>query len=332
MEGLDGIGRMTVRRSVLDWLREPSQPSMQVLALTDLLGRNASDKIVRPARQNLTRTGWAADLLAERNAEHAWGDPSHLYGPKYHATNWKLLVLADLGVTREDDAVRPSSDLWLNAFARPDGGFGTSGRNSHVCVTANTARALVRFGYEDDRRVRSAFDWLVDDADPKGGWSCYGSGRLLDTWEPLSAFAALPRARWTASARACVERGAEFFLQRELHRQGTSYRPWSRTHYPFHYYYDMLVGLDCLTALGYGNDPRLGYALTWLKKKRRPDGRWNLDAIHPDVEGGMAKWYRAHPYQKPTPFGLETPGKPSKMITFLAARVLARVDLASKGS
>ncbi len=327
-----GVERMAVPRPVLDWLCEPSQPSIQLLALTDLLGRTPTDQDVGRARRNLTRTGWVADLLAERTAEGGWGDPSSLYRPKYLATNWKLLVLSDLGVTREDDAVRCSSDLWIDAFARPDGGFGTSGKTSHVCVTANTARALIRLGYEDDRRVRTAFDWLVDDADPKGGWSCYGSGRLLDTWEPLSAFAVLPRSRWTASVRGCVERGAEFFLQRELHRQGAPYRPWSRTHYPFHYYYDMLVGLDCLTALGYGGDPRLGHALAWLVKKRRADGRWNLDAVHPDVEGGVAEWFRDHPSQRPTPFGLETPGKPSKVITFLASRVLARVDGASKRS
>ena len=174
----------------------------------------------------------------------------------------------------------------METFARSDGGFGTpGGKTSHVCVTANTARALVKFGYEDDRRIRSAFDWLVEDADPKGGWSCYGSGRLLDTWEPLSAFAALPKARWTASARSCVERGAEFFLQRELHRQGDRYEPWFRTHYPVHYYYDMLVGLDCLTALGCGSDPRLDFALAWLRKLRRRDGRWNLDGVHPERRG-----------------------------------------------
>jgi len=318
--------------SVRDWLTEPTQPSMRLLTLTELLGRKRSDLEVGKARRSLLRTGWVADLLAERTPAGTWGEAGNLYFPKYQSTNWKLLVLSDLGVTREDDEVRRSCDLWLDAMARPDGGFGLAGgRSSHVCVTANAARALVRFGYGDDRRVRSAFDWLVDDADPKGGWSCFGSGRLLDTWESLSAFAVLPQARRTPSMNECIERGAEFFLQRELHRQGGRYEPWFRTHYPFHYYYDMLVGLDCLTALGYGGDPRLEFALSWLKKKRRRDGRWELDAVHPDVEGGIAEWYRSHPKKNPTPFGLETPGRPSKMITFLAARVLARVDRASKG-
>ncbi len=314
---------------VQEWLLDSAQPAVRFLTLTEILGRSQSDPQVKEARKKIPSTGWAADILAERGEGGTWGDPKSLYVPKYNSTNWKLLVLADLGLTREHAPTRESCELWMETFARSDGGFGTpGGKTSHVCVTANTARALVKFGYEDDRRIRSAFDWLVEDADPKGGWSCYGSGRLLDTWEPLSAFAALPKARWTASARSCVERGAEFFLQRELHRQGDRYEPWFRTHYPVHYYYDMLVGLDCLTALGYGSDPRLDFALAWLRKLRRRDGRWNLDGVHPDVEGGMAEWYRSHPKQKPTPFQLEPVGQPSKMITFIAARVMSRVDQA----
>jgi hypothetical protein len=81
-----------------------------------------------------------------------------------------------------------------------------------------------------------------------------------------------------------------------------------------------------MTALGYGKDPRLRFALNLLRKKRRPDGKWNLDALHPDAEGGVAEWYAKHPKHAPTPFGLEKPGEPSKLITLKAMQVLNRVD------
>jgi hypothetical protein len=81
-----------------------------------------------------------------------------------------------------------------------------------------------------------------------------------------------------------------------------------------------------LTALGYTSDPRLGEALSTLRKKRRADGRWNLDALHPDVEGPIALGYQRHPKDRPTPWGLEVAGRPSKMVTLLATRVLARVE------
>jgi hypothetical protein len=88
------------------------------------------------------------------------------------------------------------------------------------------------------------------------------------------------------------------------------------------------VGLDVLTALGFGGDPRLGHALSVLKKKMRADGRWILDAVHPDVEGGLAEWLRKNPKRAPMPFTLEEAGRPSKMITFKALRVLRRIESA----
>jgi hypothetical protein len=97
-----------------------------------------------------------------------------------------------------------------------------------------------------------------------------------------------------------------------LHKQGARYKPWFRFHYPIHYYYDLLVGLDFMTALGYTNDPRLEYAVKLLKTKRRRDGKWNMDAIHPDVEGGMAEWYKKHPKDKSTPSPSNKPESPAR--------------------
>ena len=129
--------------------------------------------------------------------------------------------------------------------------------------------------------------------------------------------------------QGCAERAAEFFLERGLHRQGARYAPWYRFHWPVHYYYDVLVGLDVLTELGYGADPRLGWALGLLRRKRRPDGRWALDAVHPDVGSSLRRWFAAHPKDRPTPLAFEEPGRPSKMITLRALRVLRRVEEAS---
>jgi hypothetical protein len=312
---------------VLDWLLEEDQPSIRYLTLTQLLGRKETDSGVREAKARIPSVGWAAEILAGRNPAGWWVDGTRLYVPKYLSTNWMLLILSDLGVDRTLPAIRTSSDLWIRRFTTPDGSFGLEGGSQgHLCIAGNTARALIRFGYEDHPAVRRALTWLVRNASPLGGWSCFGSGRNLDSWEGLSAFASYPRRKWTSAMTSCVEKGAEFFLERELYRQGGHYEPWYRFHYPVHYYYDLLVGLDLLTSLGYADDPRLRTALSVLKGKRRHDGRWNLDALHPDLEGGTAEWYRAHPHRAPTPFGLETPGKPSKMITLRALTVLSRVE------
>ena len=81
-----------------------------------------------------------------------------------------------------------------------------------------------------------------------------------------------------------------------------------------------------MTALGYSSDRRLGYAISLLKKKRRRDGRWNLDSLNPDPESPQGKWDKSHPKQASIHFALEKPGKPSKMITLNALKVLRRME------
>jgi len=308
---------------------------VRYLALTELLGRAESDSEVKSTKANITKLGWAKQILDTRAPSGYWASEQNLYRPKYISTNWMLLILSDLGITREEPEIAETCETWMKRFGAKDGGFDSSTKGSpkygHLCITGNTARALVKFGYTDHPRVRRAFDWFVRNQAELGGWSCwnYGSGprgRNLDSWEPLSAFAVYPRRKWTRSMKLAVEKGAEFFLERELHKQGDRYEPWYRFHYPVHYYYDLLVGLDFMTALGYSNDKRLGYAISLLKKKRRPDGRWNLDSVHPDPESPQGRWDSEHPRQAVTPFSLEEAGKPSRMITLNALKVLNRME------
>ena len=325
---------MSSEEKVIAWLLEDSQPSVRYLALTELLGRKESDPDVRSAPGAVAERGWAKEILDRQEPGGYWVGGGSLYRPKYTGTNWMLLVLSDLGVTKAEKKIDAACQIWISWFAAKDGGFVGSNKGGakygHLCTTGNTARALVKFGYVDHPKVRSAFEWFVRNQANLGGWSCfnYGEGargRNLDSWEPLSAFAEYPRTKWTRGMKDAVEKGAEFFLQRELHLQGDRYEPWYRFHYPAHYYYDVLVGLDFMTALGYADDRRLGHAVSLLKKKRRRDGRWNLDSVNPDPDSPQGAWDREHPRQATVPFSLEEAGEPSKMVTLRALRVLKRL-------
>ncbi len=318
---------------VVDWLLEPNQPSVRYLTLTRLLGRPESDPQLRTTRNAIPTTGWVRDLLSRRDEGGWWGHPKHRMEPRFTSTHWVMLALADLGASRETAEIAASSELWMGNSPLQGGGVGGLGKGKgHHCYTANMVRALIRLGYREDPRIRKTMEWLVQTAHPKGGWSCRFStpgpaeSRTLDAWEGLAAFAEYPRAKWTRAMQDCVERAAEYYLERELHRQGEPYEPWYRFHWPTHYYYDLLVGLDCLTALGYGKDPRLRFALDLLRGKRRTDGRWNHDAdqIDPDPEG--AKWFAENPGKRPTPLTFGTAGRPSKMVTLRALTVLSRVS------
>jgi hypothetical protein len=303
--------------SVTRWLLEKDQPAVRYNALVHLLDLPQGDEEVREARSEIASRGWAKDIFDAQKPGGFWESREDLYRPKYLATNWRAIVLADLGLTAEDPRIEATCSLFFSEWM-PKGKF----EEGEVCIVGNFARTLARFGYADDPRVERLYECLVETQKEDGGWHCFPSKKgTLDCWEALAAYAVLPRNKRSRKIMRSIERGAEFYLERKLFRQGRRYEPWFRFHYPVHYYYDILVGLDVITALGYGADRRLGPALRVMEERRRTDGRWNLDSIHSDLGPGAGYSQK----KKPTPFALEKKAEPSKWITLTALRVLKRV-------
>lgn len=312
---------MEIPDSILNWLLEESEPAVRYRTLVDLLEKSPNHPDARQSYSEISKKGWAANILKKQKPWGYWETPKDLYRPKYTATNWMALVLSDLGLTKDDPRIKKTCDLfftyWLDE--KTDNVF-----HDEVCIVGNTARFLTRFGYDGDPRVAKLFDRLLEDQREDGGWNCYPGKGTLDGWEALAAFAVLPKSWLTRKIKSSIERGAEFYLERNLIHEGAKYLPWFRFHYPVHYYYDVLVGLDTLSRLGYGKDPRMEPALEILRKKRRKDGTWILDKIHPDPSSYA--WGKGNLKSKMKPFALEREGEPSKWITLSALSVLKRAS------
>ena len=96
---------------VLDWLLEDNQPSVRYFTLADLLGRSKNDPERIEALSAISRRGWANDILKLQKKGGYWEHADNLYRPKYIATNWRLIVLSDLGLTKENPKVRKTCEL-----------------------------------------------------------------------------------------------------------------------------------------------------------------------------------------------------------------------------
>src|SRR5579863_2534617 len=71
-----------LRKSVINWLLEESQPSIRYLALTELLGKSRSDPEAMAAKRDMAERGWAKEILEKQTPGGYWIDEESLYsGP-----------------------------------------------------------------------------------------------------------------------------------------------------------------------------------------------------------------------------------------------------------
>lgn len=200
--------------NTLDWLLEPTNPSVRYLALRYLSGRSEDDADVRETRAAIPGSPVVRRIFAKQAPEGHWGDPTAPYLPKYKATYWTLMLLGYLGLSRDDERVRRAAEH-VFAFQGAEGGFCERGeqgaRREYAyiaerarqrgkqpppvdefiadllhqsvlsCLTGNVVAALLRLGYVDDPRVGRAVDWLVRVQNADGGWLCpYWKAHIRD--------------------------------------------------------------------------------------------------------------------------------------------------------
>src|SRR6266511_6412105 len=135
-----------------DWLADPAQPSARYRYLVEVEGRSPKSEEAGAARRRIPMHGWAAEILDQQDPRGFWKTRESLYRPKYVATNWRLLALAELGLTVRHPKVRRAVDLMLEDYGKSDGPFCRAGGEPHFCFVGNTARMLISFGLAEDGR------------------------------------------------------------------------------------------------------------------------------------------------------------------------------------
>ena len=309
------------------WLLDPTEPGVQAQALMHLARRACDDPIVKEAQRESLVRGSIARII---DGLAVPSDPSDLWMPKYGAPFHRLIALAEMGADPSDRRIIKVLEACLELFAKPDGGFGRS--DSHLCITGNMVRAATLLDHGDDPRVKRGITWLLAHQRADGGWHCFPEdepGSTVDSWEPLAALGTIPSPQRSPEVADAIKRGVAFFLDQHL-GVDAGYDPWRSIHFPRHYYYDFLLGLELTTSLGDPKDKRLKSALDLLLSKRASDGCWALDATHPDVDPEGDPPYKpiyANFLATVVRLEVEPPGAPSRWATLAAMRVLQRAGV-----
>ena len=298
-----------LRADPLPWLLDAAAPGVRYLALRDLCDLAPDDPQLGAARRAAHRAGPIAAILEQMIEAGYWAEPGPGYLPKYRATVWSVIILAQLGASLAEDArIERACAYVLDHALAARGQFSASGPPSGTadCLQGNLCWALLELGCQDPR-LETAFDWLARSVTGEGiapledrqapvryyagkcgpTFACGSNNKLPCAWGAVKVMLAL--GRWPADRRTpamarAIEHGVAFLLGADpalaAYPNGYSDKPsgnWWKFGFPVFYVTDLLQNVEALVALGYGRDPRLAHALNLIREKQDADGRWQLE-------------------------------------------------------
>lgn len=275
-----------IDHSTLQWLLD-ADASIRWQVMRDLGG--TVRETVAAERGRVAREGWGRTVLGRQRPDGQWGDGTDV--PFWWSNLYSLVFLRDLGVDPSDDRVRASIDR-VRDHVTWGPGFGDSPffeGEVEPCINGRVVALGAYFGVRSDRLV----DRLLGEQLEDGGWNCEAErGSVRSSFHTtlcvLEGLLEYERAFGTDTRiSAARHRGQEYLLERRLLRRrstGAIIDPaWTLFAFPPLWHYDVLRALDYLRAAGLTDDPRVDEAVATVAARRRPDGRWLLDARHRDT-------------------------------------------------
>jgi hypothetical protein len=158
--------------TAVDWLLEDDikNPSVRLLALTDLLDHPADHPDVVAARKATMEKGPAAAILEAQAAEGYWEKRGEGYYPKYRGTVWSMIYLAQLGADPADRRVRAGGEYVLAHGRAATGVFSMTGTpaGNIYCLAGNLGASLLDLGFGSDERLWGALELMARYATGEG--------------------------------------------------------------------------------------------------------------------------------------------------------------------
>lgn len=316
----------------IDWLLGQKEPWVALNTRLDLLGQAEDDKEVRAAYSALKKHKSIVGLLEEVKV---WPQERRLgraYDPR--DSLWKLSLLADFGLKRDDSRVTAIAKKVFDAQATEPappgflhGGFDHTkswDKRPYICISHAMTYALARFGYLDDPRLQRAYDFIAEWQRLDGGWhpteACLpGGDREKDESCPFGSVNVLRAvgANPDLIGRDVARRAVEFVLTC-WERREEPYRPvgfgmgstFAKLQCPF-VQHQLLKTVDTLSVFPSAmEDERYREMLAAITEKQSPQGLFTPEGVN-------------KPYAE---FDFGQKKEPSPWITFLVARAHHRLN------
>lgn len=309
----------------IKWLLDSKDPSIRYLTLTEIIGEPEESKEVQSAKTRITKGPRLQALLAGQQADGGFG--VHHYR-KWAGTHWRLVSCVELGVPKDNKAVRKAAEtvlVWLGRTRPPkiDGLW-----RAHASLEGNALAVCTRLGLAHDSRVARLAERLVEWQWPDGGWNCdtrkkADHSSFYESLVPLWGLIEYSHETGDRDSSKASERASEFFLKHRLFRSCKTQEiinpEWLKLHYPLYWHYDILQALRILQLGSKLNDPRVREALDIIESKRLKDGRWGPEGYYWFPKGRTSTGKKRISSVEVVDWGRDGP---NEMITLNALRVL----------
>lgn len=300
-------------KEIIEWLLE-GDASIRYQTLRDLTG--ATSSILKPEREKIAEEGWGKRLLDLQKFDKTWG--KGLYSPKWTSTTYTLTLLRRLQIC-PTKGIEKACFLLLDKGVYLDGGinFWKSWNRGETCVTGMLL-AVFAFFRIGDERLDKMKAYLLNEQMADGGWNCrkHEGDKHSSLHTTIHALEGLweyqqfvdPDNKEISSA---LNKGIEFILEHKLyksHRTGEIIdKKMIAFPFPPRWHYDVIYCLDFMQSIKYPTkDVRFSDAINLLLEKKQSSGLWKMNANYSGLKH----------------FDLEEPGKPSRINTLRALRIL----------
>jgi hypothetical protein len=271
-----------IRKEPLAWLMDQAEPSVTYLAMTRLIGMDPQSHDGIELRQRVLESQPVRTILDAQYPDGYWIAPGIGYSPKYKASVWQLIFLAQLGAPASK-AVERAVEWLFRDNQRPDGHFVAS-RSPHedvLCLNGNLVRALVELGFGSDTRTGRAIEWLAERAS-RAGYACRWNADLPCAWgaaKTLGALASVPPALRPACAEPAIRSATELLLSRDIVEgdyptRGTPSDLWHKPGFPLGYHSDAIEVATLLAEIGLAAHPQVVRVRDWVLGLQSEDGTW----------------------------------------------------------
>ncbi len=302
-------------KEIIQWLLQ-GDVAIQYQVYRDLLSTERKD-----LQKRIAKEGWGAHFLSKRGYNGHWG--REFYYPKWSSTHYTLLDLRNLCISPDNSPIQESIDMILKTCKTNDGGILLlKAKKSDVCVNGMFLNYASYFR-ADESELKSVIDHLLQEHMADGGFNCRSNrsgavhSSLHSTLSVLEGFTEYKRNGYSyrmAEVERAIGTAKEFVLIHQLFlsdRTGDIIdKRFLKLSYPRRWKYDILSALDYFQYAGSKWDDRMRPAIDVLLKKRNKDGTWNMQAKH----SGQ------------THFDMEKAGKPSRINTLRALRMLVHFE------